>query len=216
MGALSGAAIGNAQDEIEAKNRAMIAQQLGRQVAAGAVRVNDVIAMTRAGVNEELIINHIRAHGMIAPLQTERPDQPAAAGHQPARDCHDAGLSPPQPQPVMVEQPAPPPVIVESYPTGRTGARASIRTSITAGTSRRRTAVNSPGVKTGARWRQVVTIFRRQSVSDRSPPTRRLSIVLQAAAGQPSLCAYLRRLHANTSRLMPAVINNTNVLGSGS
>ena len=38
------------------------------QVNAG-VTPGDVIQMTRAGVNEELIINNIRAHGMAAPLQ---------------------------------------------------------------------------------------------------------------------------------------------------
>ena len=70
VGALSGAAIGNSMDEVEAKNRAMIAQQLGRQVDPNAVTVADVIAMTRANVNEDLVINHIHAHGMAAPLQT--------------------------------------------------------------------------------------------------------------------------------------------------
>ena len=69
VGALSGAAIGNGMDEVEAKNRAMIAQQLGRQVSASAVTVNDVVTMTKAGVNEELIVNHVRAHGVAAPLQ---------------------------------------------------------------------------------------------------------------------------------------------------
>ncbi|MBN1395440.1 MAG: hypothetical protein JW959_10485 [Pirellulales bacterium] len=69
LGALGGAAIGNAIDESEARNRAMIAQQLGRQVAAGAVTIDDVIAMTAAGVDEELIVNHVRANGMVAALQ---------------------------------------------------------------------------------------------------------------------------------------------------
>ena len=49
VGALTGAAIGNSQDQAEARNRAIIEQQIGRQLA-GAVRVDDVIAMTRAGV----------------------------------------------------------------------------------------------------------------------------------------------------------------------
>ncbi len=71
MGALSGAAIGHGQDEIEAKNRALIAQQLGRQVNAGAVTPKDVIDMTKAGVNEDLILNHIRVHGMAAALQPQ-------------------------------------------------------------------------------------------------------------------------------------------------
>ena len=70
VGALSGAVVGNELDKTEAQNRAMIAEQLGREVAAGAVSQDDVISMTKAGVDEELIVNHIRAHGMDAPLQT--------------------------------------------------------------------------------------------------------------------------------------------------
>src|SRR6185295_7064862 len=50
VGALSGAAVGGALDDIEARNRAEIEARLGRQVAAGAVTIADVIAMTRAGV----------------------------------------------------------------------------------------------------------------------------------------------------------------------
>ncbi len=70
VGALSGAAIGAGMDETEARNRTLIEQRMGQQVAAGAVTTPDVIAMTRAGVDEDLIVNHIRAHGLAAPLQT--------------------------------------------------------------------------------------------------------------------------------------------------
>lgn len=116
VGALSGAAIGHGQDEIEAKNRAMIAQQMGRQVSAGAVTPNDVISMTRAGVNEELIVNHIRAHGMAAPLQTADLIGLQQQGITPRvvatmQACPPQ--PPPQPQAVYVEQPAPPPVVLE-------------------------------------------------------------------------------------------------------
>jgi outer membrane lipoprotein SlyB len=68
VGALSGAAVGGSLDEIEARNRAEIERRLGRQVAASAVTVSDVVEMTRAGVAEELIINHVRVHGVAAPL----------------------------------------------------------------------------------------------------------------------------------------------------
>ena len=67
VGALSGAAIGAGQDEVEAKNRAMIESQLGHPIGAGSVTVPDVVAMTHAGVHEDLIINHIHSHGMVAP-----------------------------------------------------------------------------------------------------------------------------------------------------
>ena len=115
VGALGGAALGNAIDESEARNRQMIAQQLGRQVAVGSVTINDVIAMTKANVGEELIVNHVRANGMAAPLaandlillQQEGVGQQVIAQMQ---------TSPPRPvQPVMVEQPGPTPVIVEEY-----------------------------------------------------------------------------------------------------
>jgi hypothetical protein len=69
VGALSGAAIGNGMDETEARNRAMIEQRLGRQIAAGAVSVQDVVAMVHAGVDEEIIVNHIHTHGVGTALQ---------------------------------------------------------------------------------------------------------------------------------------------------
>lgn len=66
VGALSGAAIGGSLDEIEARNRAEIEARLGRPVT-GAVTIDDVLAMTRAGVSEEVIVTHIQNHGMVAP-----------------------------------------------------------------------------------------------------------------------------------------------------
>jgi hypothetical protein len=68
VGALSGAAVGGSLDEIEARNRAEIEARLGRPVA-GAVTINDVLAMTRAGVSEEVIVTHVQNHGVAAPLQ---------------------------------------------------------------------------------------------------------------------------------------------------
>ena len=68
VGALSGAAVGGALDDIEAQNRAEIEARLGRP-APGAVTTDDVIAMSRAGVSEEIIANHVRSHGLARPLQ---------------------------------------------------------------------------------------------------------------------------------------------------
>ena len=70
VGTLTGAAVGSGMDDIEARNRAEIASTLGRQVPPGNVTLPDVIAMTKAGVNEELIVNHIRGNGLAQPLQT--------------------------------------------------------------------------------------------------------------------------------------------------
>lgn len=70
VGAVSGAAVGRGMDDIEARNRAAIAATLGRQVPSGAVAFDDVIAMSQAGVNEEVIVNHIRYNGVQRPPQT--------------------------------------------------------------------------------------------------------------------------------------------------
>lgn len=68
VGAITGGAIGQGMDDVEARNRAEIAAAMGRQVQAGAVSVDDVIAMTKAGVHEDLIASHVRAHGVQRPL----------------------------------------------------------------------------------------------------------------------------------------------------
>lgn len=70
VGAITGGAIGAGMDESEARNRALIEQRLGRQVAAGAVTLQEVVQMSRAGVADDLIVNHVRSHGMAAPLQS--------------------------------------------------------------------------------------------------------------------------------------------------
>lgn len=70
VGTLTGAAVGSGLDDIEARNRAEIAATLGRTVPPGNVSLPDVIAMTKAGVNEELIVNHIRSNGLAHPLQS--------------------------------------------------------------------------------------------------------------------------------------------------
>jgi hypothetical protein len=107
VGALSGAAIGGSLDEMEAKNRYEIEQRLGRQVAARAATINDVVEMTHAGVNDDLIVSHVRSHGVSAPL---------AAGdiiHLQKQGVSTRVIEAMQagPQPVRVAQG--PPVIVE-------------------------------------------------------------------------------------------------------
>jgi hypothetical protein len=71
VGALGGAAVGSAIDEVQAQNRAEIAAQLGRQVQVGAATPEEVIAMTRAGVNPALIQNYVRTSGMARPLSAQ-------------------------------------------------------------------------------------------------------------------------------------------------
>jgi hypothetical protein len=116
VGALSGAAIGGEIDQAEANNRALIAQQLGRQVTAGAVRVDDVIAMSKAGVQEELIATHVRSNGMVAPLQTGDLIRLQQEGVSPRVIAAMQEPPVPRAQPVIVQQGPPQPVIVEAYP----------------------------------------------------------------------------------------------------
>lgn len=70
VGAVTGNVIGAGMDDVAARNRAEIAARMGQPVPPGAVSINDVIAMTRSGVDEELIVNHIRTSGMAHPLQS--------------------------------------------------------------------------------------------------------------------------------------------------
>jgi hypothetical protein len=121
IGALTGGAIGGALDDIEARNRAQIAAQLGRPVAQGQATVGEVVAMTRAGVDPRLIANYVNNSGMIEPvtaqdviyltqqgvspevIQTMQAPRPAIAGG---------------PAPTAVIAPPPGPIIMEEYPYG--------------------------------------------------------------------------------------------------
>src|SRR5262249_5469963 len=66
-GALTGGAVGGALDDIDAKNRARIAAATGHPPTA--VSVNDVIAMTRSGIDEQIIVNQLATSGLQRPLQ---------------------------------------------------------------------------------------------------------------------------------------------------
>jgi hypothetical protein len=67
-------------------------------------------------VNEELIMNHVRANGMAAPLQSADLIQLQQQGVSP-RVIAQMQASPPRPaQAVVVQQQPPPAVIVEEYP----------------------------------------------------------------------------------------------------
>ena len=118
LGAITGAAVGSEIDEVEARNRAMIEQQLGRQVAAGAVRIDDVVAMTQARVDDELIVNHVRAHGLAAPLQTG--DIIFLQQQGVSTRVIKAMQEPPRmaTRPVVIQEAAPPPVVIHEYSYG--------------------------------------------------------------------------------------------------
>jgi len=120
LGAITGAAGGSEMDQMEARNRAMIAQQMGQQMSAGAGRIDDVVSMTRARVNEDLIVNHISYHGVAAPLQPNDLIYLKQQGGsdrvvQAMQTTPPRPLQPvPAPQPVLV-QPSPTPVVVQEY-----------------------------------------------------------------------------------------------------
>ncbi len=110
-GALGGAAVGGALDDIDAKNKAQIAASMnGRPVPAGAVSVVDVVNMTHAGVAEELIVNHVRAHGVNVALQSQDLIYLQQQGVSPrvVQAMQDTGI-----RPVVYQTSAPPPVVVE-------------------------------------------------------------------------------------------------------
>ena len=66
-GALTGGAVGGALDNIDAKNRAQIAAATRHPPSA--VSVNDVIAMSRSGIDEQLIVNQLASNGLQRPVQ---------------------------------------------------------------------------------------------------------------------------------------------------
>jgi outer membrane lipoprotein SlyB len=68
VGAITGAAVGSGIDADVARSKAEIEARLGRQMQ-GAVTPQDVIAMTQAGLSDDVIVTHIRANGLAQPLQ---------------------------------------------------------------------------------------------------------------------------------------------------
>ena len=115
VGALTGAAIGSDADRAEARNRALIQAQMGRP-APGAVTVNDVMAMRQSGVPDEVMINHIHAHGLAYPLQAQ--DLIYLQQQQvPVHIIQAMQESPPR-GPVMVPAAGPPPIAEGYGPNG--------------------------------------------------------------------------------------------------
>lgn len=120
IGALSGGVIGSELDQIDAENRARIAATMGRQVQAGAIDVSEVVSMSRAGVAEELIANHVRIHGMNRPLTSQdliylqqQQVSPTVVQAMQAPPVRQASYQQVEPATVVVRQPPPTTVIVE-------------------------------------------------------------------------------------------------------
>lgn len=66
VGALAGAAVGDTIDYEAARSAEIIEQRMGRRMA-GAVGMNDVIAMSQAGLSDDVISTHMRANGVASP-----------------------------------------------------------------------------------------------------------------------------------------------------
>jgi hypothetical protein len=119
IGALTGNAIGGALDDVEARNRAEIAAQMGRQVAQGQATVGEVVSMSRAGVDPRLITNYVNNSGMAQPVNAQDVIYLTQQGVSP--DVIQAMQTPriAQGPPPGVIGPPPGPVIIEEYHYGR-------------------------------------------------------------------------------------------------
>ena len=70
VGALAGASIGSQIDEDIARTEALVEQRMGHRLSA-AVTVEDVIAMTNAGLSDDVIATHVRAKGVARPMEVQ-------------------------------------------------------------------------------------------------------------------------------------------------
>ena len=115
LGTLAGAAIGGSLDDIEARNRAQIAAAMGREVQAGAVTPEEVVAMSRAGVQEHLIVTHIQHNGIARSLTSN--DLIYLQNQGVSATVIQAMQAPPKAAAVVVPGPVgpPPPVVVQEY-----------------------------------------------------------------------------------------------------
>lgn len=132
VGAITGNAIGESidQDRAQAQQQAYAAG-VGTQAARGAVTPQDVIAMTRAGLSEDVIATHIRSNGVTQTLQVNDliylrnqgvPDsvlqamQQAPTAQARYNTAYTAAIPPPPPPtPVVVEHVYPAPYCPPPY-----------------------------------------------------------------------------------------------------
>ena len=130
LGLMSGAAMGNARDRQVADQRAyqyhqqqQFQHQQNREISQS-VSPTDVIGMSRRGLGDAVIINHIQANGVRSRLQVadvislheNGVSEPVISAMQNARIAGTTVVTPAQ-SPVIYQQPAP--IIVEQYVTPR-------------------------------------------------------------------------------------------------
>lgn len=113
IGAVTGEVVGEAMDESEARNQALFQARLGRQMT-GTVSHHDIIAMSQAGLGDQVIITHIRNHGVV---QTPSAADLVALKQSGVSDPVLAAMQMPPPAsgPPVVYGPGPQPVVVREY-----------------------------------------------------------------------------------------------------
>lgn len=115
VGALTGGAIGDNIDADVARNRAEVEARMGREMA-GRVTPEDVVAMTQAGLSDDVISSHIRAHGVAHPPQVN--DLITLRNQGVSDNVLKAMQTSPGPQSATAYAPGPSPVIIQErvYP----------------------------------------------------------------------------------------------------
>src|SRR5215218_3190110 len=68
---ITSAPLGTSLDDIDARNRADIAAQLGRPVAPGPATPAEVAAMTHAGVDSRFIVSYINRSTSMSPITAQ-------------------------------------------------------------------------------------------------------------------------------------------------
>ncbi len=117
VGALAGNTIGGSLDEIEARNRAELEARLGQMAPRGSVTVEDIIAMSQAGVPESVIVSHIQIHGVTHPLSAADLIrlQNAKVSEAVMNAAQRASATPPRPAPPYASGLPPAGVVVEEH-----------------------------------------------------------------------------------------------------
>lgn len=111
LGAITGGLVGGEMDRLAAENRAAIASQMGRQVSTGAATVDEVVAMSQAGVNPQLIAQYVQTSGVAQPATAQ--DVVFMTQNGVSDQAIQAMLNPPAPQVAAV--PVSEPVIIEQH-----------------------------------------------------------------------------------------------------
>ncbi|MCE9529059.1 MAG: hypothetical protein K8R36_23675 [Planctomycetales bacterium] len=110
IGAITGGAVGDKVQADVDRNRAEVEARMGRQMAA-AVSPEDVVAMTQAGLSDDVIATHIRAHGVARQPQVN--DLITLRNQGVSDNVLKAMQTSTGPQAAIVNAPGPPPVIVQ-------------------------------------------------------------------------------------------------------